>query len=240
MSHGPCALGTSRGLALVTVLVITTLVLVLALGVALIGSINQAMLARHREALALGLAARGSLELAAAHLAAADWQAVLEGHLWASVSDGPAGGTRQLPGGDVLDLDRESNLLTCGRVEACTDAQTTAVTLDRPWGANNPRWRPFLFGPMHTLVPLTRPAAIYLVVWVADDSRERDGDARRDAPAGEAGHGVLRLRTSAFGMRGGRRDAEAELARVCPQASGGPCSPEIRVHGLRDLRHVVP
>jgi hypothetical protein len=232
---------SSRGLALVTVLVMTSLVLVMALGVAVVVSINQAMVARFRESVALGLAARAGVELAAAHLAAVDWQAVLDGRAWAPASDGPAGGTRTLPDGDSLDLDRESHRLTCGHVEACTDAQIEAVTVDRPWGANNPRWRLFLFGPTETLMPLAMPAASYLVVWVADDSREADGDARRDAAEGQAGHGVVRVRARAFGARGSRREADAEVVRVClPAASGGPCHPGLRVHGLRDRRHVVP
>ena len=44
--------------------------------------------------------------------------------------------------------DRSDQRLTCGRASGCTDVTRMAATAERPWGANNPWWRPFLYGPL--------------------------------------------------------------------------------------------
>ena len=93
-----------------------------------------------------------------------------------------------------------------------------------------------LYGPLKNLSQLIRPVNCYLVVWVADDGRETDGDPTADAAAeGEPGHGIVRVRAEVFGRAGSRRAIEAEVARVClPGAEG--CSTGIRVQSWQELR----
>ena len=77
-------------------------------------------------------------------------------------------------GGETIDLTSLTNELTCGLRTACTDADRSAQTVDRPWGANNPQWRPFLHAPL-PLSTLPRHLDPYVIVWVGDDGRETDG-----------------------------------------------------------------
>jgi hypothetical protein len=142
----------------------------------------------------------------------------------------------------MLDLDAETALLNCGVRSGCTTAQLWAVTRDRPWGVNNPRWRPFLYGPVSSLHPFTRPHPYYVVVWIADDARESDGDPEVDGGGDPPrGAGVVRVRADAFGPLRARRALEGELARVCrPAASGERCLPGVRVQSWRELRQAVP
>ena len=145
------------------------------------------------------------------------------------------------PAARTLDLSVQTNLLNCASAAGCSDGEMQGVTADRPWGANNPRWRLFLFGPLGSLVPLHSSPAIYLLVWVGDDGREADGAPEADGGSPtEEGRDVLRVHAAAFGRDGGRRAVEAELVRVCrPPEAGPPCLPGIRVQSWRDLRHVA-
>jgi hypothetical protein len=235
--------GSSRGIALIAVLLVSSLVFVMALGLSLVVSVNQLAVRNHRESAALAAAAIAGVELAAATLASvADWNAVLAGTLHDPTSDGPPSGQRRVDGGRELDLAPLTNLLNCGVPGTCSAARLAAVTADRPWGANNPTWRLFLFGPLSSFASFRFPPAIYILVWVGDDGREADGDPESDGggPA-QRGGGVLRVHATAFGRDFGRRAVEAELVRVCRPLSGEPpCLPGVRIQTLHDLRVSLP
>ncbi len=62
------------------------------------------------------------------------------------------------------------------------DAQMDAVTADRPWGMNNPRWQTFGSGWLRDIAPLADAPHVYVVVWIGDDPLETDGDPLRDEP----------------------------------------------------------
>ncbi len=57
------------------------------------------------------------------------------------------------------------------------------------------------------------PAPFYIVVLVADDPAESDGDPLRDATGLTPGAGVLRLRSEAFGPAGAHHVVEGIVAR---------------------------
>jgi hypothetical protein len=235
-------LASDRGIALITLLLVAALVVAVSGGLSLIVSI-QLMAARNfRESVSLASAAEGAIELAAAEVArTGDWDALLSGAVQANGSDGPPSGIRSVAGVSSIDLSAQTALLNCGRT-ACTAAQMDAVTIDRPWAANNPRWQLFLYGPLDTLAPVRLTEPVYVVAWVADDARETDGDPARDGSGpGGAGAGVLRVRADAFGRAGGRRGIEAELSRVCRRTGGRlACLPGIRVQSWRDVGRSVP
>jgi hypothetical protein len=235
-------LSSSRGIALVTVLLVSSLVFTMALGLSLVVSVNQLVVRNHAESAALAAAARAGVELAAHELADADWNAVLTGLVQAIGSDGAPTGPRVIAAARTLDLSVQTNLLNCASAAGCSDGAMQGVTADRPWGANNPRWRLFLYGPLGSLAPLHSPPAIYLLVWVGDDGREADGAPEADGGSPtEEGRGVLRVHAAAFGRDGGRRAVEAELVRLCrPPEAGPPCLPGIRVQSWRDLRVSLP
>jgi len=233
---------SDSGIALVVVLLLSALVGSVALGLALILSVNHLVVRNLRESAALGYAARAGVEMAAYALDGADWTDVLSGSVQAAASDGPPSGTRRLDGGESLDLGAETNLLNCGVPDACTTSQLQTVTADRPWGANNPTWRLFLYGPLSSFAVFDRAPLAYLLVWVADDGRERDDDPERDGNGpGEPGANVLLVRAVAIARGSARRGFEAEAVRICRAGPAAPgCQPGIGVQSWRDLRWSVP
>ena len=230
-------LTSNRGIALIVVLLVASLVFVVGVGLALMTTIGQLVARNHRDAAALVAAADGAMDLVADALAPADWQVVLAGGEVAPQSDGAPAGVRSV-GGAALDLDAETNRLNCGRVSPCSEADRMAVTTERPWGANNPFWQLYLFGPLASLGQYDYAPDIYVLAWVADDGRETDEQPQIDGGGG-AGHHVLRARTMAVGSDGGRRVVDAELVRVCLEGRAA-CEPGIRVQSQRETRHAVP
>ena len=185
---------------------------------------------------------RAGIELAARDLAQiADWDAVLVRRSAQQLHRRTAGGVRGLPGGGVVDLTAATNMLNCGKATNCTAAQMNANSRERPWGANNPRWQLYAYGPMEQFTQLARPAACYLAVWVADDGREEDGDPLADEPdERQPGHGIVRVHAEAFGLAGARRAIEAELVQGLPGGRGAGCLPGIRVQSWQELRQAIP
>lgn len=236
------AFRTERGVALIMVILVTTFLS--ALGIGLMLAIFMDRLANGNFSGSVGMlyAADAGIELAARDLARApNWDAILAGTERSTFTDGAASGSRAIPGDGAVDLTAATNQLNCGKATTCTTAQMNANSRERPWGSNNPRWRLFAFGPMDQLADLMRPAACYLIVWIADDARESDGDPAVDtADSALPGHGIVRVRAEAYGVAGTRRAIEAELARVCPDGPEQPCLPGIRVQSWQELRQAVP
>jgi hypothetical protein len=153
----------------------------------------------------------------------ADWDDALEGRMRSGFSDGAPSGERMLPGGARLVLDEVLNLANCGTRAPCSAAAMDAVTAGRPWGANNPRWRLFAYGPLAAIArPTEWPPTEYLVVLVADDPAESDGDPSHDGRGASAGAGLILLRAEAFGGESSRRVIEVTAARgpTAPRAAG--------------------
>jgi hypothetical protein len=143
-----------------------------------------------------------------------DWNGVLDGTSGSGFADGTPAGIRRLADGRSLDLTRIVSLLNCGRVTVCTAAQMAAVTADRPWGMNNPRWRLHAYGPLPRLVPgLIRHSPFYVLLMTADDPAETDGDPMHDGNPGSPGSGMLLLRAEAFGPGGSHSALEATVVR---------------------------
>lgn len=231
-----------RGIALIMVVLLTTFLSALGLGVLLAVFMDRLATGNMAGSVAMLFAADSAIELAAHDLARIDdWNGVLSGVARGSLTDGDVGGVRGLPGGGAVDLTATTNMLNCGRSTNCTVAQMNANSKERPWGVNNPRWRLFAYGPMQQLAAFARAEPCYLAVWVADDWREQDGDPLTDeADEQRPGHGIVRVHAEAFGFAGSRRAIEAELLRVCPGGAGAACLPGIRVQSWQELRQAVP
>lgn len=233
---------SEHGIALIMVVLVTAFLSALGLGVLLAVFMDRLATGNRAGSVAMLYAADSGIELAARDLAGIDdWDVVLSGAERSSFIDGDAAGVRGLPGGGAVDLTTTTNMLNCGRSTTCTTTQMNANSKERPWGANNPRWRLFAYGPMQQLAVLARPEPCYLAVWVADDVREQDGDPLADeADEHEPGHGIVRVHAEAFGVAGSRRALEAELLRVCRAGEGAGCPPGIRVQSWRELRQAIP
>ena len=76
------------------------------------------------------------------------------------------------------------------------------------FGADSPEWRLYAHGPIEDLLPSMRIALpVYLVVWVADDGLDGDGDPAVDANERIAVH------AEAFGTGGARRVVGISIGR---------------------------
>ncbi|MGQ0735029.1 MAG: hypothetical protein ACT4QD_15405 [Acidobacteriota bacterium] len=222
-------------MALLIALLAIGLCSAMALGGILLTAGDRLSLANEDDAQWLLNAADAALELAIRDLARIeDWNTVLDGSRRSPMADGPPEGTRSPWSTSTVDLTLLTNHLTCG-ASSCTDQEMRASAQNRPWGGNNARWRPFLFLSLEPLTDPTHQQAPYVVVWLGDDSRERDGDPFADGggPASE-GRYILRARAEAFGPQGERRSLEADLARVCRvEELGEVCLPGLRVLAWR-------
>jgi hypothetical protein len=161
-------------------------------------------------------AAGAAIERTKEHLATvADWNRILDGSMQSPFVDGTPSGVRTLDDGSWLDLGRTLNMMNCRRVTSCSASNLTANTAQRPWGANNPVWRLYAYGPLSSLFPLHPvDSPYYVIVMVADDPSENDDDPLHDGQAEtNPGTGVLALRAEAFGPRGTHQVVEMTVAR---------------------------
>lgn len=232
---GAPARGTRQhGMALIIALLMLSILSAIGLGLSLVVSVDPMTAANQREATSALYIARAGLELAARELATAStWDAWLSGAATSTLVDGASSGIRILPSGAAIDIGRLTNQLTCDRETACSDAEMVSTTRERPWGPNNPRWRPFLYGSTTSLGLAAASEQHYLIVWIGDDSAERDGRPDTDGPD-DAGGGVVRLVVQAFGPFRSRQGLEAQLSRRCEVIGGlRVCEPGVRVQGLR-------
>jgi hypothetical protein len=246
---------SERGVALVMTLL--AILLLSAIGAALVLATNtDASIASNTGASAEAFyAADAVFQRTVAELRTVpDFNAVLSGASSSAFTDGSATGPRTLAGGITVDLAQAVNLANCAKPAGCSAADLNASLRDRPWGARNPRWRLFSYG------PLDSPAAsgwsgrpVYVVSMVADDPRDDDGDPSRDGvrtgTTMNPGAGVLLVRGEAFGARGAHRVVEGAVVRqdlvtravwdaADPATRGSPPAerPVLRVVAWRELR----
>jgi hypothetical protein len=210
------------GVALLIAMVV--LVLISALSSALVlWTMTEAQIAR---GFGIGLEGRYAAGAAAERAlidlgAAADWTAVLDGSRRSSFNDGAPSGTRRLPDNSTIDLDVVRNWANCAHASTCSDTELAAVTAERPWGANNPRWQLFAYGPLSEVTAPSIISPFYVIVLVADDPSERDGNPLRDAvDPKDPGAGVIQIRGEAFGPRGAHRVVALTVARAVAGAAG--------------------
>ena len=149
-------------------------------------------------------------------LTVADWNNLLNGSTQSAFIDGSPSGTRMLPDGSTIDLTQAINMANCQKVATCSAAEMDAVTAERPWGPNNPRWQLYAYGNLSTMLPTdTINSPYYAIVLVADDPSENDGDPAKDGSSqANPGSGVLALRAEAFGPRGAHKIVELTVART--------------------------
>jgi hypothetical protein len=156
------------------------------------------------------------------------WDGVLDGTAMSTFIDGAPGGPRAGPGGTPFDLSDATSIVRCDK-PACSNADLVAVTDERPWGSNNPVWRPYAYGRLDQMLPGRGiNSQMYVVVWVADDPAENDSDPLHDGgpPVGcdpardpgcedrNPGRGVVLLKAKAFGPDGTQRVIDVTIKRT--------------------------
>lgn len=208
------------------VIAVMAMLLMAALGVAVVltTSVEAIIAGNFRSAVEGFYAADGVLERATRDLLTVpDWNPLLNGTLQSSFIDGSAGGVRALPNGTSIDLTQTLNMANCQKLATCSSGDMDAVTAERPWGANNPRWQLYAYGALESLLAGgSIHSEFYGVVMVADDPSEDDGNPLRDgAGEGNPGAGVLAVRAEALGPRGAHTSIEMTIARPDAGDVGG-------------------
>lgn len=231
-----------QGIAVIIAIMATTLMLTLGGALILLSSSETAIAANFRSAHEATYAADAAIERAVADLRTqADFTPALAGAMRSSFADGSPSGTRTLVDGSRIDLDRITNLANCQKITTCSDADVAAVTAERPWGANNPRWTLFAYGPLaNVLGPASVRSAFYVAAFVGDDPSENDANPAIDGltlgDTPNPGNGIVMIRAEAFGPRSAHKVVEATIGRFEIPESGGQTSTELRVLTWRELR----
>jgi hypothetical protein len=199
-----------RGIALIVALLALLLLTALGLSLVLTTSTETTISGNFATGRETFYAADAGVERAVQELLAVrDWNTILAGTTTAAFNDGSPGGDRTLPGGGTLNLGQVLNMANCGKSTTCSTADMDTVTIDRPWGANNPRWQLYAYGDMNRMIPTgTINSPFYVVVMAADDPADPDNDPTRDA------NGILALRAEAFGPGNSHKTIMATVART--------------------------
>ena len=105
-------------------------------------------------------------------------------------------------------------VLCCGTNTATSQLQSETDTLNL-WGANNPQWKLFAWGPLSDILSDSQiDSSMYVAVWVSDDPADSvDGTTPDGNPAADS-NGVLTLHAEAFGPGGTRKVIEVTVART--------------------------
>jgi type II secretory pathway pseudopilin PulG len=220
---GVCRAGGQSGMALLCVLLVTTVLGMLAASLVFVVTTESLISGNQRTAQQVLYAADAGIERAMAGLRTLpDW-GTLPGTggapALADFADGAL--TPRLGDGTILNL---AQLTAGGQAES-----------DGVYGlsANRPVWQLVAHAPLDRLTG-SGPIPAYVILWMADDVDDGDGDPLRDS------NGVVMLRAEAFGLRGARRRVEVSLAResqpdgTVPGAGGVPVTrTEVRMISWR-------
>jgi Tfp pilus assembly protein PilX len=135
------------------------------------------------------------------------WNDILAGAEQSSFIDGSMTEQKALPGGNRLTLCCGTNTAT-GQLQAVTDGENA-------WGANNPRWRLFAWGPLSNMLPTAAiDSPMYVAVWVGDDPADGPTQGTTDGNPAMDTNGTLTLHAEAFGPGGTHKIVEVTVART--------------------------
>ena len=214
-------LGQERGAVLLLALLVTTIVAVLGGALTLLVTSETLTSASYRTAQEAFYAADSGVGVVASELRQlAGWSAVLRappGNLTSGFDDGEM--MPRAPDGTTLDLEQLTRA-----VQADSQARFGGLGFD----ADVPVWRLYAHARLDRLLPGAPAIPAYVVVWVADDVDDGDGDAEHDA------NRVIMIRSVAFGLRGACRTIEATLARAI--VAGEVVEAPVRLLSWREVR----
>jgi len=186
-----------RGVALLIVLLSTLLLTALALSLILVSTSETLISANHRNTHEALYGADAAIELVIQDLLTVpQWNDVIRtgGNVQSSFIGGST--THTLPGGMTIDVAREL---------AKVQYETNLADI---WGANNPVWQVYAYGPIADLLPAGVASPVFVLVLVGDDPSESDGNPQSDT------NGVLTLHAEAWGAGGSHRTIETTVSRT--------------------------
>jgi Tfp pilus assembly protein PilX len=217
-----------RGIALVVALLVMTLLTALGMALMLTSQTETLISANYRDSMEGEYVADAGIERVMDDvLTVPDWNTLL------ATTDGVTAGVTSgfhdtapsspitLPDGRTVDLAKATYMINCAKTTVCSDTDMNTSTMDRPWGANNPRYRLYAWGAVNDLIPTgTVNSPYYVAVWIADDPTENDGDPSKDGgtptdgSGTNPGSGVLTIRAEAFGPNGAHHVIEATISKT--------------------------
>jgi PilX N-terminal len=191
-------LAGEEGTALVIALMAVLLLTALGATVVMVTNTETKISANHRNSTEALYAADAAVERVVEELLMVPrWNDILNGTAHSAFSDGSPTATRTLPAGGTIRLDAATTQLQ-------NDSNAVAQ-----WGANNPQWKLFAWGPLSDISPgVEIDSPMYAVVWIADDPAEADGDPAADT------NGTLTVHAEALGPFGTRKVIEVTVART--------------------------
>jgi hypothetical protein len=202
-------LADERGTALIIALMAMMLLTALGAAVVMVSNTETHIAANYRNSQEALYAADAGVERVVEDLLLIPrWNDILAGTAQSGFVDGPSGTPKTLPGGGTITLDRATAQL---------QADTDALNL---WGANNPKWKLFAWGPLQDMLPNNQiDSPMYLAVWVADDPADGPPDPNGNiaVPDGNPlldANGTLTLHAEAIGPSGTRKVVEVTVART--------------------------
>ncbi|MEO6212116.1 MAG: pilus assembly PilX N-terminal domain-containing protein [Vicinamibacterales bacterium] len=198
MSRLRARLTNEEGIALVIALMAMMLLTALGAAVVMVSRTETAIANNYRNSQEALYAADAAIDRVVQDLLMVPrWNDMLAGTTISGFIDGASGAPKILPGGGTLTL-----------TSATTELQSATDTANL-WGANNPQWRLFAWGPLRDVASdLTIDSPMYVAVWVADDPAETDGNPLADT------NGTLTLHAEAIGPSGTRKVIEVTVART--------------------------
>lgn len=188
--------GDDRGSAIIIALIATVLLTSLGVGLVLLTNTESAIASNYRAGNETLYAADAAVERVVQDLLLVPrWNDILTGTVQSGFVDSTL--TPTLPSNQTVSLTA---------MTADVQAQSDATA---PWVANNPVWRLFAYGPMANMLGVgSVHSSSYLIVWIADDPSEIDGDPTADT------NGVLTVLAQAIGPYGSLRTVEVTVAKT--------------------------
>ena len=185
-----------RGSALIIALIATVLLSALGVGLVMLTNTETGIASNYRKGSEMLYAADAAVERVVQDLLLVPrWNDILSGGVQSAFVDDSL--TPTTPAGRLLNLTSLTS-----EVQSQADATN-------PWGPNNPQWRLFAYGPLAEISGTgTIQSDAYIVVWMADDPSETDGDPTADT------NGVITVLAQAIGSGGTLRTVEVTVAKT--------------------------
>ena len=208
MNRSRARLADERGAALIIALMAMMLLTALGAAVVMVSNTETRIAGNYRNSQEALYAADAGVERVVQDLLLIPrWNDILAGTAQSGFVDGTMTSAKTLPGGGHMTL-------CCGTNTATAQLQSETDTANL-WGANNPQWKLFAWGPLQDMLPNSQiDSPMYLAVWVADDPADGPDIQNADGNPLVDTNGTLTLHAEAVGPGGTRKVVEVTVART--------------------------
>ncbi len=208
MNRFRARLADERGVALIIALMAMMLLTALGAAIVMVSNTETHIAGNYRNSQEALYAADAGVERVVQDLLLIPrWNDILAGTTQSGFVDGAMTSAKTLPGGGHMTL-------CCGTNTATAQLQAETDTANL-WGANNPQWKLFAWGPLADMLPNSQiDSPMYLAVWIADDPADGPDLNTADGNPVVDTNGTLTLHAEAIGPSGTRKVVEITVART--------------------------